>query len=83
MTGRGFKAVRLHWTVIFANRLHRICDVARAELGVFAVIVDAKDSDARHFYEHYGFTLLAGEARRLCLPVATALRALEPRKSNW
>jgi len=51
--------------------------VARVEMGVYAMLVDAKDDAARRFYEKYGFTLLAGEARRLALPIATALRALE------
>jgi GNAT superfamily N-acetyltransferase len=45
---------------------------ARAELGVFAMVVDAKDEAARRFYEHYGFTSLPGEARRLCLPIVAA-----------
>lgn len=49
---------------------------ARAEMGVFALLVDAKDESAQRFYEHYGFTLLPGDARRLCLPIATALRRL-------
>jgi hypothetical protein len=31
----------------------------------------AKDENAQRFYEHYGFTLLAGETHRLCLPIAT------------
>ena len=52
---------------------------ARAELGVFAMLVDAKDEAAQGFYERHGFTLLPGEARRLVLPIATALRAIEPR----
>ncbi len=42
------------------------------EFGVFAMVVDAKDEAARRFYEHHGFTLLAGEAQRLCLPIAAA-----------
>jgi ribosomal protein S18 acetylase RimI-like enzyme len=50
---------------------------ARAEVGVFALIVDAKDDAAQRFYQHHGFTLLPGEARRLALPIATALRLLE------
>ena len=50
---------------------------ARAELGVFALIVDAKDDPAQRFYEHFGFPLLPGETRRLVLPIATALRLLE------
>jgi GNAT superfamily N-acetyltransferase len=47
---------------------------ARAELGVFAMIVDAKDEGAQRFYEHYGFVRLPGEARRLCLPIAVGLQ---------
>jgi hypothetical protein len=47
---------------------------SRAELGVFAILVDAKDEAAQRFYEHYGFTLLPDDVRRLCLPIATALR---------
>lgn len=49
---------------------------ARAELGVFAMIVDAKDEAAQRFYERFGFTLLPGETRRLVLPLATAVRQL-------
>ena len=48
---------------------------ARAELGVFAMVVDAKDDAAQRFYERYGFTRLPGEAHRLYLPIATAIRA--------
>ena len=47
---------------------------ARAELGIFALLVDAKDENAQRFYEHYGFALLPGNVRRLCLPIVTALR---------
>jgi GNAT superfamily N-acetyltransferase len=50
-----------------------ILHVARAELGVFAMLVDAKDEAARSFHERYGFTLLPGADPRLCLLVATAL----------
>lgn len=46
---------------------------ARAELGVFALLVDAKDEAAQRCYEHFGFTLLPGDACRLCLPIATTL----------
>jgi hypothetical protein len=53
-----------------------ITRAARAELGVFAIVVDAKDEEAQRFYEHHGVTLLIGEMRRLCLPIATALRAM-------
>jgi len=56
--------------------------VARAEMGVFALLVDAKDAAAQRFYEHYGFTLLPGEGRRLCLPIASALRQFEARPEH-
>ena len=42
-----------------------------------ACLVDAKDEAAQRFYEHYGFTLLPGAERRLCLPIATALRQFQ------
>jgi GNAT superfamily N-acetyltransferase len=60
-------------SVLLADALLR---TARADLGVFAMVVDAKDEVARHFYERNGFTLLPGEARRLYLPIATALRQI-------
>lgn len=50
---------------------------ARTELGVFAMLVDAKDEPACQFYEHFGFTRLLDHERRLMLPIATALRQLE------
>ena len=50
---------------------------SRAELGVFAMLVDAKDEAAQRFYEHHGFTLLPGADRRLCLPIAAGLRWFE------
>jgi GNAT superfamily N-acetyltransferase len=62
--------------VLLSNAVLR---VAGAELGVFAMLVNAKDDAAQRFYEHYGFTLLPGEDRRLCLPIALALRQLEGR----
>lgn len=49
---------------------------ARAELGIFAIVVDAKDEGAQRFYEHFGFTLLPGAGRRLMLPINEALRAI-------
>lgn len=71
--GRGLGAALL------ADALLR---TARVEMGVFAMIVDAKDDAAQRFYEKHGFTLLVGEQRRLVLPIATALRALEGRGAN-
>jgi len=62
--------------VLLANALLR---TARAELGIFAMLVDAKDEAAQRFYEHHGFTLLPGTDRRLCLPITMGLRQLEER----
>jgi hypothetical protein len=45
-------------------------------LGVFAMMVDAKDEAAAGFYEHYGFAPSPGEQLRLCLPIAAALQRL-------
>jgi GNAT superfamily N-acetyltransferase len=59
--------------LLLADALKR---AARAELGVFAMIVDAKDESAQRFYEHFGFNRLPGEGRRLCLPINDALRRL-------
>lgn len=59
--------------VLLADALKRS---ARAELGVFAMVVDAKDEAAQKFYEHHGFTPLPGETRRLYLPISEALRRL-------
>jgi len=42
-------------------------------LGIFAIIVDAKDEKAKSFYEHFGFQPLERNALRLFLPVQTAI----------
>ena len=65
--------------VLLADALKR---TARAEFGVFAMVVDAKDAATQRFYEHYGFTLLSGEVRRLCLPICAALQRLAGRGSG-
>lgn len=54
-----------------------ITRVAKSDLGVFAIFVDAKDEKAKRFYEHFGFAALPDQPRRLCLPVATALKILK------
>lgn len=61
-------------SILLADALMR---TSRTELGVFTMLVDAKDENARRFYEHFGFTALVGHDRRLMLPIATALLQLE------
>jgi hypothetical protein len=75
MTSRSTKALN-------TTTLPDLMRTARAELGVFAMLVDAKDEAAQRFYERFGFTLLPGEARRLVLPVGTALRQIEETKRS-
>ena len=62
--------------VLLADALKRS---ARAEMGVFAMVVDAENEAAQRFYEHHGFTHLPGASRRLFLPIDTALRRLASR----
>ena len=44
---------------------------ASAQIGAMAVVVDAKDSAAEAFYEHYGFIALQRQPARLFLPMKT------------
>jgi GNAT superfamily N-acetyltransferase len=43
------------------------CLKARRDVAAYALIVDAKDMNARQFYEHYGFTAFAGAPMTLYL----------------
>jgi ribosomal protein S18 acetylase RimI-like enzyme len=44
---------------------------ASADVGVYALLVDAKDNAARAFYNKYGFIELADEPMTLFLPLAS------------
>jgi ribosomal protein S18 acetylase RimI-like enzyme len=48
---------------------------ATASPAVFALIVDAKDSSARGFYERLGFLRFESREMSLFLPIATAMAA--------
>jgi predicted N-acetyltransferase YhbS len=50
--------------------------IDRLGIGVFTLLVDAKDDRAELFYQRNGFVILPGDQRRLCLPMATAIRAM-------
>ena len=43
-------------------------------IGAFALVVDAKDEAAVTFYEANGFARIPDEARRLFLPIETAMQ---------
>ncbi len=51
-----------------------ILRAARAELGIFVIVVDAKDDNARDFYAHHGFTTLDFGGHRMFLQIPLALR---------
>jgi ribosomal protein S18 acetylase RimI-like enzyme len=43
----------------------------RAEIAVYALVVDAKDDQAVGFYRHHGFTTFGSLPRQLVLPLAS------------
>jgi len=45
------------------------CLKAREQVAAYALLVDAKDEQARLFYEHYGFTAFTGSPLTLYLPL--------------
>jgi ribosomal protein S18 acetylase RimI-like enzyme len=60
--GRGFGELLLQ------NAIKRILQ-SRGTLGVFAVVVEAKDAAAEGFYRRYGFRLCDAQSRQLYLPL--------------
>lgn len=46
-----------------------------AEMGVFALAVEAKDETAAAFYRHHGFVLFSSQPLRLFLPLATVIKS--------
>lgn len=59
---------------LLADALSR---AARSEIASYALVVDAKDATATHFYQHHGFIPLPHSALTLFLPLAT-VRASHP-----
>ncbi len=55
---------------LLLDALHRSLEQSR-RVASAAVIVDAKDEAARHFYEHFGFLPLPATPNRLFLPMKT------------
>ncbi len=54
---------------LLIDALTRVCSVA-GDIGIFAVVVDAKDDLAAAFYESYDFARLPNSPHRLFLPTA-------------
>ncbi len=67
--GKGYGAILL------SDALRR-CSLVSQEVGVYAIVVDAKDANAKAFYAHFGFTELPQHPTRLILSMATAIQLL-------
>lgn len=52
------------------------CALVGKQSGVYALLVDAKDDQAKHFYQRFGFITVAGQSLTLYLPLETGLKAL-------
>jgi GNAT superfamily N-acetyltransferase len=50
---------------------------AAGEVGITAILVDAKNENAQSFYRHYGFQPLPDKPLRLILPIGTAINIFE------
>lgn len=48
--------------------------VIAEQIGIFGMVVDAKDEQAAYFYEKFGFIRLSGTSRRLALPFSVINR---------
>lgn len=59
---------------LIINAINRI---SKNDIGVYAVMVDAKDDAAINFYNRHGFTAVKGQENRLILPVEVALKILK------
>ncbi|MDR2450401.1 MAG: GNAT family N-acetyltransferase [Candidatus Accumulibacter sp.] len=63
---------------LLVDALHRALRVS-SEVGIIAVLVDAKNKNAVNFYRHHGFLQLPDRPQRLILPIRTAISLFEIR----
>lgn len=61
---------------LLIDALRRTVKVA-SEVGISAILVDAKNKSAEAFYQHYGFQTLPDSPHRLVLPLRTAKELFE------
>ena len=69
MHGKGLGAALLR------DALLRVARVASSDLGILGVVVDAKNAEARKFYERYGFVPLTDHPLTLIILTQTILAA--------
>lgn len=48
------------------------------QIGMFAIVVDAKDASAKRFYQKYGFLEFSSRPLSLFLPISTAAKGFNP-----
>ena len=56
--------------ILLLDAIRRVVRASNA-IGVYAIVVDAKNDRARAFYERYGFRTFPSTSRRLFLPLQT------------
>jgi GNAT superfamily N-acetyltransferase len=59
---------------LLRDALKRCLNISE-QLGVFAVLVEAIDEEAIHFYERFGFVAFADQPDKLYLPISTIPKA--------
>lgn len=62
--------------LLLADAVRRVLGAGRS-VAIFAIVVEAKDEHAAGFYKAFGFRPFPLQPKRLFLPAATALAALE------
>lgn len=60
---------------LLIHALHTVKAISEMT-GVAFVVVDAKDGQAKQFYEKYGFKSLTGNPMRLCYPVKNLFKTI-------
>lgn len=71
MKGQGLGGYLL-WHALAKSAL-----VASEQMGLVAVVVDAKNDEAKIFYEKFGFVSLQGHTHTLCITIETILDAIK------
>lgn len=56
--------------ILLVNAMKRAL-LASATIGMYALVVDAKNEKAQSFYQHFGFLPLVDQAMRLFIPLDT------------
>ncbi len=59
--------------MLLADAIKRTLSISQ-DMAIYALVVDAINDDAQHFYEQFGFTTLSGTQRRLYLPLKSIKR---------